>query len=115
MVWIPADVPAGVATFVMLTVWPDPRDGVTGSGVYVTGSVPPAIPAANGLAVGHTAAGPELVANSSAMVVRSTVPLNAWLRETINEPAVAVVPLVPSDSVPGSPREKSGISITIPG
>ena len=42
------------------------------------------------------------------------MPLNAWLRLTRNEPTLAVVPLVPTLTVPGLDIEKSGICMVTP-
>src|SRR5512146_588637 len=90
---------------VIETVVPAPSVGVTGFGVNVSGfGAPSIVPRTSGLA-GSPA---------SVTVDSATVPLNAWLRLTRNEPTLAVVPVVPTLTVAGLVIEKSGISWVTP-
>src|SRR5262245_27594823 len=101
--------PVGAAAVVMLvrfTVWPEPSEGVTGLGEYVTGVAPVSVPVLRGL----------FACRLSASVVSVTwLPRNCWLQATFIEPAAATVPVVGSAIVAGGVIVKSGIDMTLPG
>ena len=93
--------------FVRLTVWPDPSDGVTGFGEYVTGGV-----------TGQLAGLERVVRVEQCRPASSAspgCPRNCWLQETFIEPALAVVPVVGREIVAGGEIVKSGIVMTLPG
>src|SRR3990172_10008471 len=101
---MPLGAPA-VVTSVRVTVAPEPSDGVTGFGAYVIEAAPPSIvPSVRGF----------WGSRRSACVLRVTVPAKDWFRETLSEPALAVVPVVGSVSWAGGVIAKSGMAMTLP-